>query len=77
MNNIILGNRVKDKISGLQGIAVAKVKYLNGNIQFAIQPKSTDNIKVPDTQYVDLIKLEYVDEGVLIADDKKTIGFKI
>lgn len=76
MNEIILVCKIRDKISGLEGIAVAKVEYLNGNIQFAIQPKCNDGLKVPDTQYVNMINLEYLDEGVFIDKAKKIIGFK-
>jgi hypothetical protein len=56
--NIILGSRVKDKISGLEGIAVARVEYLNGNIQIAIQPKTSDSLTMPKSEYVDLIRIE-------------------
>lgn len=36
---IKLGDRVKDRISGLTGIATERREYLNGCVQYAITPK--------------------------------------
>lgn len=38
MEKIELGMRVKDKVNGLKGIAVAECVYLNGCVQFAVTP---------------------------------------
>ena len=35
---ITLGNKVRDKVTGMEGIAVSRVEYLNGCIQYAVQP---------------------------------------
>jgi hypothetical protein len=36
---ITLGTKVKDEVSGVIGIAVSRTEYLNGCIQYSIQPK--------------------------------------
>ena len=36
---IKLGGKVKDKISGLIGTAVYRTEYLNGCVQYGVQPK--------------------------------------
>jgi len=36
---IKLGEKVKDKISGLTGIATTRLEYLNGCVQYTISPK--------------------------------------
>ena len=50
MKNIALGTRVKDRLTGATGSAVARCEYLNGCIQFAITP---DTLKegVPQDDY--------------------------
>ena len=35
---ITLGNKVRDKVTGMEGIAVSRVEYLNGCVQYAVQP---------------------------------------
>ena len=36
---IELGSEVKDKVSGLVGTAMSMTEFLNGCIQYAVQPK--------------------------------------
>ena len=33
-----LGSKVKDKVTGFKGVAVARCVYLNGCVQFEIEP---------------------------------------
>ena len=54
---ITLGDKVKDRVSGLVGIATAEVRYLNGCIQFAIEPKIKPGGKLIS---------HYIDEGQLV-----------
>lgn len=69
-----LGDTLKCKLTGFKGIAVIRVEYLNGNIQFALLPKS-DGKTYPDSKYIDSCNLEFIDNGVT---DRiiPTIGFK-
>ena len=53
---ITLGDRVKDRVTGVVGIATAKVEYLNGCVQFAVEPKIAKGGKLVS---------HYIDEGQL------------
>lgn len=60
---INLGDQVKDTITGLEGTAVAKIFYMNGCIQYEVQPKGLKDGTI--------IKSVWVDEGQLIVKKKK------
>lgn len=63
-----LGERVKDKISGFEGIAVAKATYLNGCVSFVVIPKVSSGTlfnEVPRENYLSSGRLERIDAGVL------------
>lgn len=62
---IKLGEKVKDMVTGIEGIAVAKCEYLNGCIQYSITPKSVDN-KIPKDIWVDERQIEYSGQGVTL-----------
>ncbi len=56
---INLGDIVKDKVTGLEGTAVAKIIYMNGCIQYEVQPKKLkDGI---------IVKSAWIDGGQLIT----------
>lgn len=60
-----LGRRMRDRVTGLEGIATARVEYLNGCVQFCIKPPLNEG-KPMDAEYVDQQQLEVVDAGVSI-----------
>jgi hypothetical protein len=60
MAKIKLGDYVKDKITDLEGTAMAKTEYLNGCIQFAVQPKKLVEGKVVEEAWIDETQLEIV-----------------
>ncbi len=57
---IKLGSKVKDKVSGFTGIATAKVEYLNGCIQYCINPKVGKDNKNKEGFYFDEGQIELV-----------------
>lgn len=61
--DIKLGSTVRDVITGFTGIATQRCDYLNGNVQYAIQPKKDDG-SYPDAMFLDYHTLDVVDEGV-------------
>ena len=68
---IKLGDIVKDTVTGLEGMAVAKIKYLNNCVQYEVQPKGLKDGSI--------IKSAWIDEGQLVVKkeakikkDKKT-----
>jgi ActR/RegA family two-component response regulator len=68
---ITLGNRVKDIVTGFEGIATARLEYLNGCVQYCVKPTSKDNA-MPEGQYIDIQQLEVVDSGIAVK--KKDTG---
>jgi hypothetical protein len=67
MSKIQLGNRVKDIVTGFAGIVTAKCEYLNGCVQFCVQPSTDKDGKRPESFYIDHQQLEFVDDGVSVA----------
>lgn len=61
-----LGLKVRDKITGYEGIATAKVEYINGCIQFCVKPKVGADGKMPEGEYLDVHQLEVVNDGIEI-----------
>ena len=71
---IVLGNKIEDMVSGLTGIAIARVEYLNGCVQFALRPKiKKGENKFPEATYFDESQLKIVSVG-LVVKKKKTGG---
>jgi len=66
---IELGNKVRDKVTGFEGIAIAKIEYINGCIQFCVKPKVKEDGKMPDGEYIDVDDLEIVYKGIIIEVD--------
>lgn len=65
-SEIQLGNSVMDMVSGIKGIAVSRIEYLNGCTQIGIMPKSNDGLKQSDTAYVDYKQVKVIGKGVKI-----------
>ena len=63
IKEIRLGNKVKDKVTGYTGIAVTKVEYLNGCVQFCVKPEVGKDGKMPDGEYIDVHQLSFGLEG--------------
>ena len=61
MDEAKLGKKVKDKITGLEGIAVSKCIFLNGCVQYAIQAKIDKDGKIPDEKWIDAQQLEVIE----------------
>ena len=61
--SIRLGAKVKDRISGFEGIASAKIEYLTGCTQIGVMPEGlTADGKTKEWSYFDWQRLEIVDE---------------
>ncbi len=62
---IELGQRVKDKITGFEGIATARVEYLTGCIQYCLKPEKLDEKgKMIEGEYIDEGQLELLGDGI-------------
>jgi hypothetical protein len=62
---IKLGVEARDVATGFTGIVTQRIDQLNGNVQYALQPKSEDPSVMKDPIAVDHHMLEYVSEGVV------------
>lgn len=55
---IQLGQRVKDRMTNLTGIAVSRTKYLYGCVRIGIQPEETKDGRPVEQVYLDEPQLE-------------------
>lgn len=64
MKEIKLGQRVRCKITGFEGIAIAKSEFINGCIQYDILPrcKNKEKDKIPEAVSIDQQSLEIIKE---------------
>jgi hypothetical protein len=62
-----LGQRVKDKITGLKGIAISRSTYLYGCVRIAVQPDKLQAGKMADPIWIDEPQLEVIGEGIAEA----------
>jgi len=65
---IKLGDKVKDNITGVIGIAISRIEYLHGCTQFGIQAKAKDG-NVPKVEWIDEPQLTRV---ALSKQEKRT-----
>lgn len=61
---IELGQKAKDKITGFEGIVVARITYIFGCDQYGIAPPAKDG-KCEDTNYFDEGRIEIIGRGIL------------
>ena len=64
---IELGQKVKDKITGIEGIATARTEFLNGCVQYEV----TRRVKKGETLTAESIQGINVDEEQLEVIEKK------
>jgi hypothetical protein len=57
---IDLGMKVRDKITGLEGIVIARTEWLNGCERLTIQPEYNKEGKPAEAQTIDAAQLEVV-----------------
>jgi len=73
-DSITLGQRIRDRLSGLEGVAIARVEYLTGCTQYAVLPdRKADDNDVPSCIYLDWQRFEIVGpsefEDILVAGE--------
>lgn len=67
MSSIRLGKKIRDKVTGQEGIATARLEYLNGCVQYCLQPAIGTDGKRIDGIYIDAQQLEIVGDGIAIT----------
>ena len=61
---IKLGQQVRCIVTGFTGIAISRVEYLNGCVQYCVKPPVKDDGTLVDDSFTDYLELLDVDEGV-------------
>lgn len=59
-----LGNKIKDLVSGVEGITTGRIEYLNGCVQYNITPPADKDGKAINSFYYDQNQLELVSVGI-------------
>jgi len=60
--NIPLGTKLRDKITDFEGVAIARVEYLNGCVQYHLKPKIDKDGKLQEARPFDSQQLEIIKE---------------
>lgn len=60
--DIALGNKVKDKITGFQGVAVAKTIWSSGSVTLSIEPTELHDRKPIEAQAFDSHRVQLLEE---------------
>ena len=69
----MLGKKVRDLVSGLEGTAVSKTEFLNGCVQYGVQPKMKKGGTEINTWNIDEEQLEII-SNKKIKIVKKPVG---
>ncbi|MEA3225049.1 MAG: hypothetical protein U9Q07_03800 [Planctomycetota bacterium] len=62
---IKIGDRVRDKVSGFQGIATARHEYMNGCVRFTIDSEELKDGKPIDGHWFDEQQIEAIEDKAL------------
>jgi hypothetical protein len=65
LNMVNLGDKVKDVVTGLTGIAVAKTHYLQGCARIGVQPQELKDGKPVEASWFDEPQLEVIEVGAI------------
>lgn len=60
-----LGDRVRDKVAGVEGIAVSYTRWLHGFLRWAVQPRTGEDEKKVDAEWVDDPNFEVIEKNVI------------
>lgn len=73
MKTILLGQKVKDIVTGLEGIAVMRAEYLHGCARVGIQPPKDKEGKVPEWIDVDEPQIEVIVKKQILKTKKPKV----
>lgn len=66
MAKVTLGDRVRDRVSGFEGIVVCRTVWLNGCVRVSIAPEKLDKDgKVQEPSHFDEPQLVVLDKGIV------------
>jgi len=64
LRNIPLGMQLRDRVSGLTGINIARLEFLNGCIQYGLKGKVGTDGKPVEGIFVDSQQIEVIGQGI-------------
>lgn len=62
---IKLGDKVKDVVTGLEGIVISRIEYITGCEQCGVSPPAKDG-KILDAAYIDHTRLQVIGEAIVL-----------
>lgn len=68
-----VGDRVKDRVTGFQGIVIGRSDYISGCDTYGVQPERLKDGIPQDTKWFDDPRLILVEAGVLKAFDTREV----
>lgn len=68
-----LGKKAKDLITDFEGIITSKHIYLDGSVQYALQPTVDKEGKVRDIQYFDEKRILIIGHGITPVLDETNV----
>lgn len=69
---IKLGTKVRDKVTGVTGIAIARTEWLNGCARIVVQPQEVKDGKPVESTCVDEPQIEVVDDDHVLTKGRVT-----
>ena len=70
----MLGTKVKDKVTGFQGIVTGVTHYLTGCSQALVVPPVDEQGNHKEGHWYDFQRLDRVDESLIVLDNSETPG---
>lgn len=71
VERIKLGQEVKDRVTGFQGIVTSRTKFLNSCDRMAVQPKYNPEQGLKEPEVFDEPDLEIIGDGIYVAPEPK------
>ncbi len=73
---IQLGDKVKDRVTGMTGIVMARTDWLNGCVRMVVQPQELKDGKPVEPSSFDIEELILIEENAISAkpEERRTNG---
>ena len=75
MSTTMLGCTYKDRVTGFSGVCTGICFYLTGCNQVLLTPKAKEGGDYVESRWLDIQRLEYVDEPKITLDNSVSPGF--
>ena len=71
---INLGDKVRDPITGFEGIVTSRSEHINGCTRIGVQPPMDKDGRVPSPEWLDEPAVDLIEAGVFKPKSRKTGG---